>query len=83
MIVCDMCSQAKECRQKEINGREYDICADCWRALEEKLKGWGGLRKLGRRFCLPPPSVPEREPEAPNPLPGLPPKIFGGAERAN
>ena len=41
MIVCDWCGQAKGCLQKETDGREFDICADCWHPIEEKLKGKG------------------------------------------
>jgi len=29
MILCDMCGQAEECLQKEIDRREFDISADC------------------------------------------------------
>jgi len=83
MILCDLCGQAKECLQKEIDGREFDICADCWRPLEEKLKGKGRVKKTREIVFLPPPTVPEREPEAPRTPPGQPPKIIGGAERAN
>jgi hypothetical protein len=36
MIVCDLCDQAKECKQREIEGKEYDICAECWSPLAEK-----------------------------------------------
>jgi len=82
MILCDWCGRAKECLQKEINDREFDICADCWRPLEEKLKGKGRVKKV-REIVFLPPAVPEREPEAPKPMPGQPPKIFSGAERAN
>jgi hypothetical protein len=39
--------------------------------------------KRKRETVFLPPTVPEREPEAPKPMPGMPPKIFGGAERAN
>jgi hypothetical protein len=28
MILCDWCGQAQECLQKEIDGREFDICVD-------------------------------------------------------
>jgi ribosome-binding protein aMBF1 (putative translation factor) len=83
MILCDLCGQAKECLQKEIDGKEFDICADCWRPLEEKLRGKGRVKKTRGIVFLPPPTVPEREPEEPRPMPGQPPKIFGGAERAN
>jgi hypothetical protein len=81
MILCDLCGQAKECGQKEIAGKEYDICADCWRPLEEKLKGKGCVKKTLETVFLPPPTVPE--PDEPKLPPGLPPKILGGAERAN
>jgi hypothetical protein len=60
-----------------IDGREYDICADCWRPLAEKLKGKGRAKKNRERVFLPPASVPEREPQAPTPLREQPPKIFG------
>jgi hypothetical protein len=63
----------KECVQKQIDGREFDICGDCWRPLEETLKGKGRVRKAQEIVVLPPPIVPE--PMEPKP-PGLPPKIF-------
>jgi len=78
MILCDLCGQAKECLQKEIDGREFDICADCWRPLEEKLQGRGRVKKERETVFLPPPMAPDREAEEPRPLPGLPPKIVGG-----
>ena len=75
MIVCDWCGQAKECQQKEIDGREFDLCADCWHAIEEKLKG-KGRPKRKRVVFLPPQNAPEGEPDEPKRLPG-PPKILG------
>jgi hypothetical protein len=30
MIICDLCGEAKDCLQKEIDGKEYDICSECW-----------------------------------------------------
>jgi len=30
MIICDLCGEAKDCLQKEIAGKEYDICPECW-----------------------------------------------------
>lgn len=36
MMYCDLCGEAKECLQKEIDGREFDICLRCWSTLEEK-----------------------------------------------
>jgi hypothetical protein len=46
MILCDLCGEAKECLQKEIEGKEYDICADCWRPIAERLKGKGREKKV-------------------------------------
>ena len=76
MILCDWCGQAKECLQKEIDGREFDICADCWRPIEEKLKGKGRPKRRREMVFLPPQTAPEREPDDPKRPPG-PPKIFG------
>src|SRR2546426_11736456 len=45
MIICDLCGQAKECRPKEIEGKEYDICSECWTPLAEKLKAKGRAKK--------------------------------------
>jgi ribosome-binding protein aMBF1 (putative translation factor) len=45
MILCDLCGEAKECLQRVIDGKEFDICADCWRPLEEKRKGKGPAKK--------------------------------------
>jgi ribosome-binding protein aMBF1 (putative translation factor) len=81
MILCDLCGEAKECLQKEIEGKEYDICADCWRPIAERLKGKGREKKVRETVFLPPPAAPE--PKEPRPLPEGPPKIFGSAERAN
>jgi len=76
MILCDWCGQAKECQQKEIDGREFDICADCWHPIEEKLKGKGRPKKKQEMVFLPPQTAPDREPEEPK-RPHGPPKIFG------
>jgi hypothetical protein len=37
MIICDLCGQTKICLQKEIDGKEYDICSECWTPLAERL----------------------------------------------
>ena len=81
MILCDLCGQARECLQKEIEGREFDICADCWRPLEEKLKGKGRVRREREMVVLPARTAPEIE--EPGTAPGSPPKIFGEAARSN
>jgi hypothetical protein len=77
MILCDLCGNAKECFHKEIEGRVYDICAECWNPLAEKLKGKGREMKQRETVFLPP--LPAQQPEAPpKPDPGKPPKIWGG-----
>src|SRR6058998_123748 len=76
MIVCDLCGQPKECFPKEIEGREYDICSECWDPLAEKLKGKGRVKQERRTVFLPPP-LKEPEPQQPKPEPGKPPIIWG------
>ena len=77
MIVCDLCGEAKECSQRLIEDREYDICADCWAPFAAKLHGKGRVRKHRAPVFLPSlPAEPERE--EPKPGPGEPPKIWGG-----
>jgi hypothetical protein len=80
VILCDLCGEQKECFPKEIDGREVDICTDCWRPLEEKLKGKGRPKRkremvFREMVFLPPRNVPE--PEEPKTPPGLPPRIVG------
>jgi ribosome-binding protein aMBF1 (putative translation factor) len=66
MIICDLCGEAKDCLQKEIEGKEYDICSECWRPLEQKLRGKGRAKK--EMVLLPPPREPtEREDDEPVP----------------
>jgi ribosome-binding protein aMBF1 (putative translation factor) len=77
MITCDLCGETKDCLTKEIEGREYDICSECWNALAQKLKGKG--RRIRETVLLPPRTPKEREEEEP-PLPGEPPKIWGARE---
>lgn len=80
MILCDMCGQAKECLQKQIEGKEYDICGDCWNPLAKKLKGKGrGIHERETVFL--PRVTGEPEKQEPKPTPGEPPKIWGGARR--
>jgi hypothetical protein len=78
MILCDWCGQNQECRQKEIDGKEYDICGDCWNSLAEKLRGKGRVnRGRGEIILLPP--VEQKEADKQETLPGRPPKIWGKA----
>jgi hypothetical protein len=77
MILCDLCGQAKECSQKDIEGKVYDICSECWNPLAEKLKGKGRIKKKEREMVLLPPSTQEPEVPESKPMPGEPPKIWG------
>jgi hypothetical protein len=77
MIICDLCGKARDCLQKEIEGKEYDICSECWNPLAQKLRGKG--RGISREIVLlpPPRAVKEQEDEEP---PGEPPKIWGAVQ---
>lgn len=44
MIICDLCGEAKDCLQKDIEGEEYDICSECWNPFAQKLRGKGRLK---------------------------------------
>jgi ribosome-binding protein aMBF1 (putative translation factor) len=76
MITCDLCGKAKECLQKEIDSKEYDICSECWDALAQRLKGKGRV-KPREMVLLPTRTLKEQEEEMPQPLPGEPPVIQG------
>jgi ribosome-binding protein aMBF1 (putative translation factor) len=41
MMRCDLCGTTAKCIQKEIDGREFDICEPCWARLADKLAGKG------------------------------------------
>lgn len=75
MILCDLCGQPKECLVKEIEGREYDICHDCWNGLAAKLTGKGRSKK--EVVLLPTPEPVKQKPEIKPPH--IPPKIWGEA----
>ncbi len=76
MIICDLCGESRDCLQKEIEGKEYDICSECWNPLAEKLRRKG--RPINREIVLlpPPRAVKEQEDEE---RPGGPPRIWGAA----
>jgi len=82
MIICDLCGLAKNCSQREIEGKEYDICSECWTPLAERLKG-KGRAKIRETVFLPPRPIKEREDEESKPLPGEPPKIWGAGNRSH
>ena len=50
MIICDLCGEAKDCLQKEIEGKEYDICSECWNPFAQKLRGKGRAIKSRNRL---------------------------------
>lgn len=81
MILCDLCGEAKDCLQKEIEGKEYDICSKCWNSLAQKLKGKGRVKNRETVF-LPSPETKEREDQRLEPPPGTPPKIWGAPDNA-
>lgn len=80
MITCDLCGKEKDCLQKEIDGKVYDICSECWEPLAQKLKG-KGREKIREMVLLPPRTTKEREEDEPkrHSLPGGPPVIQGEA----
>jgi len=80
MVICDLCGEAKQCRAREIEGKEYDICSDCWTPIAQKLKGKG--REQRETVFLPSPETQAPEPKEVKQLPGEPPKIWGNAARA-
>lgn len=79
MILCDVCGQAHECEQKEIEGKEYDICDECWKPFAEKLKGKGRVREQYETVFLP--HLPTEPEQPPKHAPSEPPKIWGSVAR--
>lgn len=77
MTLCDLCGKKKNCRPRKIEGKEYDICSECWTPIAKKLKGKG--RAIRETVFLPPPVIPTPEPQETKPLPGEPPKIWDRA----
>ena len=70
MTICDLCGKANECLQKEIKGREYDICPECWNPLAQRLQGKGRVKNPITVFLPQPRRVREDdEPEPPDNLP--------------
>jgi hypothetical protein len=76
MIVCDLCGEPKDCRQRQIDSKEYDICSECWKPFAEKLKGKGRVKKERETVFLPPVTK-AIEPQEAKPGPGEPPTIWG------
>ncbi len=80
-IVCGRKLKAKDCLRKEIEGKEYDICSECWSPLAQRLMGKGRTKDRDTVFLPPPGAFIEREDEEPKPIPGEPPKIWGAVDR--
>ena len=80
MMICDLCGQQKDCQHREIEEREYDICAQCWNPIAVKLKGKGRPKKDRETVFLPAPPIKEPERKEQDPKPGEPPKIWGTAQ---
>lgn len=78
---CDLCGQVKECLQKEIDRKEYNICEECWIDLQARLQGKGRDKERREIILLPPPREPDEQEEKPEP--GEPPIIRGSSDRPN
>jgi hypothetical protein len=77
MIFCVLCGEEGLCRPREIEGKQYDICSDCWNPLAKKLKGKGRAIREPEMTLLPQQlSIPA--PQEAKPAPSEPPKIWGG-----
>lgn len=82
MVICDLCGETKNCTEREIEGKKYDICADCWDPLARELQGKGRLAKEREIVLLPAsPQMEPKEPTEPKPAPWQPPKIWGNARQ--
>ena len=83
MIICDLSGEIKNCLQKEIEGKEYDICSECWTPLAQRLKGKGRPKSRETVFLPPRPDKEGEDEDVRPPLPGGPPKIWGEADRTH
>jgi hypothetical protein len=46
MMQCDLCGATARCVQKEIEGKEFDICERCWQPFVERLTGKGRAKGI-------------------------------------
>ena len=77
---CDLCGEIRDCNQKEIDGVEFDICSECWKAFMAKLKGKGRSKARREPVIVPrPETIAEPAREAQPPFPGKPPDIIAGS----
>jgi hypothetical protein len=81
---CDLCNEIRDCAQRILEDKEYDICSECWKSLVEKLEGKGRSKKSSEIIALPSPRVPD-SPDEPKPsrFPGAPPTVYGSAQPVN
>jgi len=86
MIVykCDLCNEIRDCTQRDIGDKEYDICSQCWTSLLAKLEAKGRSRRIRDCVTLPTYPLPEapHEPKQP-PMPGAQPTIYDGTDQVN
>ena len=82
---CDLCNEIRDCAQRVIEDKEYDICSDCWNSLIQKLTGQkltgkGRTKRPHDIVTAPPPCLPD-SPKEPKPsiFPGAPPTIYGNS----
>jgi hypothetical protein len=74
---CDLCDQTRECVQKKIDGKYYDVCLECWQPLEAKLKGKGRTTaKEAFEVSLPPLTKVDATDDKEKPFPGAPPDTW-------
>jgi hypothetical protein len=78
MILCDLCNRSMRCRERDIEGKTYNICSECWSPLAAKLRGKGTV-KTERETVFLPPMIETPEPKEPAKAPPGPPKIWGRA----
>jgi hypothetical protein len=81
---CDLCNEIRDCSQRLIEDKEYDICSDCWNSLVQQLQGKGRPKRGNEIIALPQPPVPDL-PDEPKPsrFPGAPPTVYGSAAPVN
>ncbi len=74
LAICALCGESKESSSREIEGREYDLCTECWEMLSRKLSGKGRKIEQLPTVYIPPLETPKEKPESP--APHEPPKIW-------
>ena len=74
---CDLCDQTRECVQKKIDAKYYDVCLECWQPLEAKLRGKGrATAKEPLEVFLPPPTKVDDAHDKEKFFPGAPPDTW-------